>query len=283
MASHCPRPFFTRHGGPFPHPIGGHSKFPYQLGAEAASGPFIQQNDPMSAHETSLFRIAVLEEELAQAVSEKVAAEHAAHYILRASAQWQGLHLHTEHAKENPRLEGEIRNLTTAVADLRKRLHDLSILLENASRSQTSRQGVEVGKKLSLCPSSTQNRNGFLQPIDSPLLLLDLDEDEALGSCRPPTSEEGHDELDELALFCQLPPKIDFGSGEKEVAQAVASDQHGVWPQNESTIIRRFHPNAIESSTLSEIVGQPSVAVQVLLIKAFLRCSSGSLTGCSLP
>jgi len=260
-----------------------HSNFPYHLGANAASSPFIQQVDSMSLHEASRFRIATLEDELAQALSEKAAAEHATQYILKASAaQWQDLGQRAENVGD-PKLEGEIRSLTTEVTDLRKRLLELTGLLE---KTLQSRDKTTADKELSSDPSTIPNKADIsqqvIQSVDNPVHLLDLGEDESLELCQPPSSEDG---LDDLALFCQYPPKIDFGSGEKKVGQvSAASDDHESRPQIDSPIVRRFLPSSTETSCLSESVGQSSVAKQVISPWSFrLNHSMGLLTSSSSP
>ena len=202
-------------------------------------------------HDSPLFRIAVLEKELAQALSEKVAAEHAAHYILKASAsQWGGLSQGTGHA-EDPGLEHDIRSLTSEVADLRKKLLDMASLLETALRA---REAADLDEACHSYPSSTQDGAGtqqqVIKPINNSVDLLDLDVDADLERCRPPSSEDG---LDELAQVLQLPPKIDFGSGNKESAQvAIRVDHQESLPHTGSPIIRRFGLSSTESSPLSD-------------------------------
>jgi len=262
MASPYPQISSILPGHPFEQPPGVYSHFPYPLRADAASTSFVQQIDSMGVHNSPFFRIATLEKELAQALSEKAAAEHAAHYIMKVSAcQWQSLGQHAENIKD-PKVNGEIRSLTTEVADLRKRLLEMTVFLETALRD---RKTADLEKKFSVCPSCTQSSAGiprlFPEPATKPVDLLGLDNDENLELCQSANSEDG---LDELARFTQLPPKIDFGSGEKEAAQVAAGDdRHNSLPQIDSPLVRHFEPTAAETSNLSDIVDQSGFTKQV--------------------
>lgn len=255
MAFPYPRLFSIPPGHPFEHPWGVHNDFTYPIGASAASIPFVQQIDSTGVHNSASFRIATLEKELAQALSEKAAAEHAVHYILKVSAcQWPGLGQQAEIMKD-PKVEREIRSLATEVADLRKRLLDTTVFLETTLRH---RETTELKRKLSVCPSCFQGRTGtsrlFSEPATEPVDLLGLDNDESLELCQSANSEDG---LEDLARFTQLPPKIDFGSGGKEAAQVAAKvDRYNSLPQIDPPLVRHFESTTAETSNLSDVVDQ---------------------------
>jgi hypothetical protein len=255
MAFPYPRLFSIPPGHPFEHPWGVHNDFPYPIGASAASSPFVQQIDSTGVHNSASFRIATLEKELAQALSEKAAAEHAVHYILKVSAcQWQSLGQQAEIIKD-PKVEREIRSLATEVDDLRERLMETTVFLETTLRH---RETTELKRKLFVCPSCIQGRTDtsrlFPEPTTEPVDLLGLDNDESLELCQSANSEDG---LDDLTRFTQLPPKIDFGSGEKEGVQVVAElDRYNSLPQVDPPLVRHFESTTAETSNLSDIVDQ---------------------------
>lgn len=278
MASPYPGLFSIPPGHPFEHPWGVHNEFPYPIGASAAHSPFVQQIDSTAMHNSASFRIATLEKELAQSLSEKAAAEHAVHYILKVSAcQWQSLGQQAEIIKD-PKVEREIRSLATEVDDLRKRLMETTVFLETTLRY---RETTDLDKRLSLCPSCTQGRTGttrlFPEPATEPVDLLGLDNDESLELCQSANSEDG---LDDLARFTQLPPKIDFGSGEKEAAQVAAGvDRYDSLPQINLPLVRHFESTTAETSNLSDTVDQSDDSLRKSVTEDIKASHSGVYVG----
>ncbi|MCJ1402147.1 hypothetical protein MMC11_005366 [Xylographa trunciseda] len=187
-------------------------------------------------------RNAVLETNLAQAMSEKMAAEHATQYVLKLIATNRCASVESSGHEEKLRLEREIRVLNAENANLRMQLHE-SILHQEMplrSRDATHSANPDTGTSSTYPIAVSREPSSVLRRDPTLVDLMDLEElpglDHSAGSS---TSD---DDLEQLNKYVQTPPRIDFVTKARDI-----SNQHTDSEQN-THFVRRFLQDSFEGT-----------------------------------
>ncbi|MCJ1393725.1 hypothetical protein MMC18_006601 [Xylographa bjoerkii] len=197
----------------------------------------------ISALNTLHGRVAVLETALAQAMSDKIAAEHAAQYVLKFIAKDRRGSINSSNHEKELKLEREVRAVNAENADLRSQLRKAILLQEGVMRSQGAKYTSNTETGVSPISPTAVSKAPFSVPTTNPTLvdLMDLEDmpdlDFSVGSS---TSD---DNLEQLNNYVQTPPRIDL------VTRVLArSDKHTKLEQNMPHFVRRFVQDSFEES-----------------------------------
>lgn len=200
---------------------------------------------PKSVHSLDYlsYRIAVLESEIAQALSDKAAAEHAAQYLLRlvaaADRQKQMISLDNNN---NSELHHQIRQLKFENATLLGELREATTLRGNAVNSKVPRWDPidaldpSYGPRCS-CLSADAKAPCPVPPTSSTIAdLIDIEDEPAADSSTASLPSE-----DELNDYSQAPPRIDLVTNARGSCQAATNcTNDGLIGGSDLAPIRRF-------------------------------------------
>ncbi|MCJ1377885.1 hypothetical protein MMC17_000981 [Xylographa soralifera] len=175
-------------------------------------------------------RIAVLETELAQAVSDKMAAEHAAQYVLKLIATDRHGSVSSSGNGEDSRLEREVRAVNVENANLR-------VQLRKAKYSTNSEIGASPISltAVSGVPSSAPRTN------PTPVNLMDLEEIPGLDCSTGSATSD--DDIEQLNNYTRTLPRIDLVTKERSKPEVYTELE-----QNSSHFVRRFVQNSFEGA-----------------------------------
>ena len=204
-------------------------------------------------------RIAVLETELAQALSDKIAAEHATQYVLRHIATDQyGSTSRTSH-EELLRLEHEVRTVNSENANLRIQLCKAILVQEEVVRRQKAKCSSNIEPVIST--SSLHEVSAVLSSSTgtSPTFtnLMDLEDVPNLDFSTGSSSSS--DDLEQLSTYVQAAPQIDLVTKEQATFSKDAVSEEIVSP-----CVRRFVKQSFDSAATLASQDHPSHHDQVL-------------------
>ena len=211
-------------------------------------------------------RIAVLETELAQAVSDKIAAEHAAQYVLKLIVTDRHDSGSSSGHEEELRLEREVRAVNAENANLRIHLRKAILLQKTATPSQEAKHSAipELDASsispiaVSGVPSSAPRMNPTL------VNLMDLEEIPSL-DCSTGSSTSD-DDIEQLNNYARALPRIDLVTKESSKPDVYIDSE-----QKMSHFVRRFVQDSSEgAATLTSDEHSP-IHEQVPLIFMSLK------------
>ncbi|MCJ1286623.1 hypothetical protein MMC26_005969 [Xylographa opegraphella] len=202
-------------------------------------------------------RIAVLETELAQAVSDKIAAEHAMQYVLKLVATDRRCIMASSGSVEEMRLECEVRSVNAENAYLRSQLRKVVLPQKMTSHSEDAEYNAnpETGAS-SICPNAVSGVSSVPQGTNTALVDL-MDLEEIPGLDRSTGSSTSDDDIEQLNHYVRTIPPIDLVTKECSVPEVYKEPE-----QNETHFVRRFVQNSFGDAATLTVGDQSSVFEQ---------------------
>ncbi|MCJ1432004.1 hypothetical protein MMC27_001360 [Xylographa pallens] len=202
-------------------------------------------------------RIAVLETELAQAVSDKIAAEHAAQYVLKLIATDRHGSMSSSGHEEELRLEREVRAVNAENTILRVHLRKAILLQKTATRSQEAKYNAIPENGASPFSATVVSGVPSSAPRTNPTLVNLMDLEEIPGLDCSTGSSTSDDDFEQLNNYARTLPRIDLVTKERSKPDVYTDSE-----QRMSHFVRRFVQDSSEDAATLTFAEHPPIFEQ---------------------